>query len=198
MLGALKTMHAAAVHSSGRCLQRGLTLVELIVTLVIVGVLLTLAVPSFSEAVARERLRGANAQLVTDLKFARSEAIQRGEAVRVDFRSNPSASCYAIYAINAGGTCDCLQGTEQCVAGENGVQVELLKIVALPQGQGVSLTTQPSAIIINQERAFHTAELVVTLTGQRGTQLMTSLSTRGSIVTCSPNATMPGVPACPL
>lgn len=177
--------------------MRGLTLVELIVTMVIVGVLLTLAVPSFSEAIARERLRGVNLQLVTDLKFARSEAIQRGEAVRVDFRSSSSASCYAIYAINAGGTCDCLQGTEQCVAGENGVQVQLLKIVALPQAQGVSLTTEPSAININQERAFHTAALAVTLTGQRGLQLMTSLSTRGSIMTCSPNETMPGVPACP-
>lgn len=198
MLGALKAMYVAAVHSPSRRLQRGLTLVELIVTLVIVGVLLTLAVPSFSEAIARERLRGVNAQLVTDLKFARSESIQRSEAVSVDFRSNSSASCYAIYAINAGGTCDCLQGAEQCVAGETGVPVELLKIVALPQAQGVSLTTQPSEIKIHHLRAFHTAELSVTLTGQRGMQLMTLLTTQGSIVTCSPNGTMPGVPACPL
>lgn len=177
---------------------RGLTLVELIVSLVIVGVLLTLAVPAFNEAVARERLRGVNAQLVTDLKFARSEAIQRGEAVRVDFRSNASLSCYAIYAINTGGTCDCRQGLEQCVAGENGAPVVLLKLVSLPEAQGVSLASEPGSVNINQERAFHTAALAVTLTGQRGMRLMTSLSTRGSIVTCSPNQTVPGVPSCPL
>lgn len=196
MLGAVKIMPFAAIPFGHNRRSRGLTLVELIVTMVIVGTLLTLAVPSFNEAIARERLRGVNAQLVTDMKFARSEAIQRGEAVRVDFRSSSSSSCYAIYAINAGGTCDCLQGAEQCVAGENGVQVQLLKLVTLPQAQGVSVTTQPSAININQERAFHTADLSVTLTGQRGLQLMTSVSTRGSIATCSPNDTMPGVPPC--
>lgn len=61
----------------------GFTLVELITVMAIVGILAALAGPSFSEMIARQRLRTGAFDLVGDLLLARSEAIKRGENVTV-------------------------------------------------------------------------------------------------------------------
>lgn len=53
----------------------GLTLIELMITIAVVGVLLALAAPSFYEFMLVQRLKGVNAELVTDLQLARSEAV---------------------------------------------------------------------------------------------------------------------------
>ncbi|MBL0296209.1 MAG: hypothetical protein IPQ21_03190 [Betaproteobacteria bacterium] len=69
----------AATHA------RPLTLVELMVVVAVVAIVLTLAAPSFRDFILLQRLKGINAQLVTDLQFARSEAVARGTLMRVQF-----------------------------------------------------------------------------------------------------------------
>ena len=61
--------------------QRGVTLMEVMIVVGIVGVLLAFAVPSFQEFVARNRLDGAAQDLMTSLQLARSEATRRGAQV---------------------------------------------------------------------------------------------------------------------
>lgn len=65
--------------------QRGLTLIELLVTISIAAILLTIAVPSFQDFLARNRLDGATSDFMASLAYARSEAIRRG--VRVTMRN---------------------------------------------------------------------------------------------------------------
>ena len=60
---------------------RGLSLVELLAALVILSVLVSLAVPSFSQMLAEQRLRQAGSELRVSLATARSEAIKRNEGV---------------------------------------------------------------------------------------------------------------------
>lgn len=60
---------------------RGFTLIEVLVTLTVLGVLATLAAPSFQKVVAKQRLRSAAYDLMSDLTLARSEAIKRGTPV---------------------------------------------------------------------------------------------------------------------
>lgn len=171
-------------------------MVELLVALVIMGVVLTLAVPAFNDLVARERLRGIHAQLLVDLKYARSEAVQRNERMSVDFRSSSGMSCYSIYAMVSGGECDCLQGSEQCLAGPYGASLSLVKLVQLPSSSGVSLTTNATRVQINPLRGSHSTALTISLRSARGPQLVTTVNERGVVTTCSPEASMPGVPAC--
>ncbi len=90
---------------------RGFTLIELMIVVAVVAVILTLAAPSFRDLILMQRLRGINAQLVTDLSFARSEAISRGTFVQVRFQTVAgSMSCYSIASRPDGGTgnqCNC-------------------------------------------------------------------------------------------
>jgi type IV fimbrial biogenesis protein FimT len=104
---------------------RGFTIVELMITVAVVAVLATLAAPSLYDFILVQRLKSINAQLVTDMQFARSEAVSRFEArgddasqsvdVQVIFRpaaNGATMSCYSIYtdsSANPRNRCDCTQ-----------------------------------------------------------------------------------------
>lgn len=72
----------AARHSrqSGRR-QSGFTMIELMVTIALMGVLATLAAPRFTQMIERWRVRQAAENMVSSLYYARSEAIKRGGGV---------------------------------------------------------------------------------------------------------------------
>ena len=71
---------------------QGFTLVELVTTLAVAGILLSLAVPSFSQFVKNNRLITQANDFVTALNVARSEAIRRGNRVTLCKSSN-QVSC---------------------------------------------------------------------------------------------------------
>jgi type IV fimbrial biogenesis protein FimT len=61
----------------------GFTLLELIVAISIAGILMALAIPSFSDMIRNNRLTTYTNELVTALNVARSEAVKRGQQVVV-------------------------------------------------------------------------------------------------------------------
>lgn len=65
----------------GYARDRGFTLVELIITVVIAGILAATAVPAFTNFVRNQRLVGQVNDFVGDLMYARSEAIKRGNNI---------------------------------------------------------------------------------------------------------------------
>ena len=89
---------------------KAFTLIELMIVVALIAIIVTLAAPSFRDMILMQRLRGINAQLVTDLAFARSEAVSRGTFMQMRFQSNSAMSCYIIYArtdANSTSMCDC-------------------------------------------------------------------------------------------
>jgi len=65
--------------------QRGFTLIELMVTVGLIGIVVSLAVPSFMGSLPRIRLRSATRALSSDIRRARSEAISRNKLIYVVF-----------------------------------------------------------------------------------------------------------------
>jgi len=61
----------------------GFTLIELMVTVSIAAILIGMAIPSFTDTIASNRLTANANEMVTALNFARSEAIKRGTQVTI-------------------------------------------------------------------------------------------------------------------
>lgn len=74
-------------------LQRGFTLIELIVTLVVASILLTMAVPGFTALIKNNRMTAQVNGLVVSLNLARSEAVKRGVSVTVCKRNSAGDDC---------------------------------------------------------------------------------------------------------
>ena len=68
---------------SGENSHAGFTLVELVVTISIVGVLAALAAPAFRELIAGQRVQAAASDLYTGLVRARSEALKQNVDVTI-------------------------------------------------------------------------------------------------------------------
>ncbi len=70
----------------------GFTLIELVVTVAIVGIVSALGVPSFQSMLNQSRVTSLANELTTSLNLARSEAIKRGVQVTVCKSANPTAT----------------------------------------------------------------------------------------------------------
>lgn len=72
--------------------QLGFTLLELMVTLSVAGILTAIAIPSFTETIKNNRMTAQVNEFVTALNFTRGEAIKRG--VRVSMcKSSDAMTC---------------------------------------------------------------------------------------------------------
>lgn len=84
---------SAARRETGRSLlarvttQKGFTLIELMATIAILAIVLTIATPSFNNIILSNRIDSVAQELRGSLQLARSEAVKRKERVRV-CRSN--------------------------------------------------------------------------------------------------------------
>jgi Tfp pilus assembly protein FimT len=76
--------------------QRGITLLEGMLVASIIGLLASIALPSYLESIDRKRLEGASEAVLSDLRWARSEAIKRNVPVRMSFVTEPGAWGYTV------------------------------------------------------------------------------------------------------
>lgn len=72
--------------------QNGVTLIELMVTLSIVAVMLTIAVPGLQQFMISGKLSSIATDFISTLQFARSEAVKRGASVTI-CPSSDGATC---------------------------------------------------------------------------------------------------------
>ncbi len=85
--------------------RQGFTLTELMITVAIIGILASLAVPSFQDMIERNRLKEAVEGLKSDLMFARTEAIKRSQNVVIS--RSPGDAGEWCYGLNVAANCDC-------------------------------------------------------------------------------------------
>ncbi len=72
--------------------QSGLTIIELMITLVVAAVLISLAVPNFRLLIQNNRITGATNDFLAVLNLARAEAVKRGATVLICRTDDPQAA----------------------------------------------------------------------------------------------------------
>jgi len=71
--------------------ESAFTLVELMITIAVAAVVLTLGVPSFGRIIEQNQLSAYTNQLVSSLNFARSEAVRRNKSIKICHSNNATA-----------------------------------------------------------------------------------------------------------
>ncbi len=185
---------------------RGLTVIELMIVVALLGVLVALVAPSMRGMMTAQRVRGINAALVTDLQYARSEAARRNQDVGVAFQATGSMSCYVAFVDVAPTTpaCDCtLTPGNVCSGGR-----QEIKTVQVPLSDGVAFSvTSAGGPVVNFSRSSGALlpatpggampdAFEVGVTGTPRGQLRTTVNVAGRPTVCSPDASIAGVPPC--
>jgi type IV fimbrial biogenesis protein FimT len=111
--------------AAGRA-ERGFNLIELMVTLTVLGVLVAMGLPEFTKFIRDMKLGGMASDLRADVQYARSESIRRNARVLVCPRASATATTCATtvaattwangwlvcYDLDADGACDATSATD--------------------------------------------------------------------------------------
>lgn len=164
--------------------QQGLTIVTRLLVVAIIGILASLALPSFQDATDKYRLKGAVDALRGDLQFARLQAINSKQTVFINF-STGASWCYGM---KLGSACTC------ATAGSCD-----LKQIDSTNVTGATLTT----ITFASDPSFDPVRGLASPAGNAvfqsplGKQAQVKLSLVGKVDICTPaGASSAGYPAC--
>lgn len=109
--GVLAMKSKSFLVNARRCaLERGFSLVELMVTVAVLSLLMTLAVPSFAEWIQNSRIRTAAESIQNGLQVARAEAVRRN--ARVEFALVGTGGGWVVRFAGGGATIQERSGSE--------------------------------------------------------------------------------------
>lgn len=172
--------------------QHGMTLIEVIIVIGILGILASLAIPSYQGFHERYRLEGYAMALVTDIHYVRSESVAQNRGLRISFGTDAGGTCYLIHSGNAT-SCSCSSdGTAQCTDTTNSIQ----KSVALATSLGIRLQSNVTSILFDPSRGTTTPTGSITFIGQSGNSIRQVVNIMGRTWTCSPQGTVSGYKVC--
>ncbi len=155
--------------------QRGVTIVESLMVLVVAAISLGAAVPGFQQSRLQRHLDGAAAQLETDIHLARSRAVAENRNLRMSFLQDEHGSCYLVHSGDTS-SCTCAaDGRAECSNGE-----PVARSVRFSARQPVKLqanvrsitfspqlgTSTPTGTLKLQTSATHTVHAVVNVMGR--------------------------------
>lgn len=183
--------HLRRPNLGQRRAQAGVTLVESMVTVSVLGVLTGLAVPGFEGAVQRRHLEGAAAQLETDIHYARLQAVARNVPLRISFESGAAGSCYVIHT-GAANQCSCAGGSAAVCQGT--AQAE--RSVQFPAGGPVSLKSNSRSILFEPLKGTSTPTATLQLSTRQGAAIHQVMNIMGRVRSCSPAPALSGYRAC--
>ena len=177
----------------------GFTLIEMIATVAVLAVLVTVGIPSFQETIDKRRLTGAAEQLQADLQYARSEAIKRNGNVFVNFTASGSNWCYGISTT----TCNCNTTSCQLDTVEKEVNQDGFRNISLGvtnmTGNNLNFEPRRGLVSMNNNAAPIVTGTVTLTSSSSSKSLRIDVSRLGRVKLCSPSGSgnLSGYPTCP-
>jgi len=126
--------------------SRGFTLLELVWSLVIVGIVMALAMPGYGKFRESMSLKQANAQVLQDVRRARQLAVTRHAPVVVRFGAPPSVSNITSYTIHVDTNADGVAQSTEMITPRNMPTGTRLSAVSLTPVD--SLRFEPSGLLL--------------------------------------------------
>jgi type IV fimbrial biogenesis protein FimT len=196
--------------------MRGVTLLELLISVSIMGIIISLAAPNFSQFGDNQRLIGAAEQVYEHMQQARSDAVSRNVTTYLNYAADgtttwtygmssvtslcnvaltdPTAASACVMVVDDGdGTLD---------PGDASVDAGDLVLYRYPRGEftDVAMTTTlfssgTTQILFDAIRGTSTSGRV-TLTGGNGNSLRVDISPLGRVSICSPSGTIENYRTC--
>lgn len=183
----------------------GFTLIELIVTIAVLAIILTVAVPSFQDFFERGRLRGAADAATALVATARGEAVKTGRNVTISFSGTTASWCLGAIqqetpdpgdAYEDDVDCDCTVVNECLVDGVERVMRSSdfggVTLSAVPTTNNFTMDGKQGAVVGLETRQ-------ATLVSPNGSyRLQLDISPMGQSRLCVPSGqrVMPGFPSC--
>lgn len=137
--------------------QRGVSLIEALVALVIGGILLAMAAPSFSNWIAGSRIRATAEGLLAGLQYARSEATTRNTQVRFQLVNslgstclrNNSGSAWVVDVVDADASADSVENRCNSAPSDT-VAPSILQVRAGTEtGAGTAVNADANQVVFN-------------------------------------------------
>lgn len=172
-----------------RSRQRGLTLVEALMTTAVLAVTTGTALPSLTSMAQRHRLEGATAQLETEMQYARSLAVTDRRAVRFSFNADEAGSCYVIHTGSAG-ACRC-EGEGAVCTGD----ASAIRAVTYRAADGLRVTSNSASFMFDPTKGTVTPTATIQVGNARGDTLKLVVNILGRVRSCTTTG-MPGHKAC--
>lgn len=182
-------------RASGR--PSGFTLLEMLITVALVVLLVSLAAPSIRELLAVQRLQNVHAALVTDLQLVRSEAVRQRQPLIFEVGGDATMSCYILRtSAFGGGGCSCLRAPGSACQGA----FREIRTVQIPSSTGVTLTASSSAAGIAtfepHDGSSQPGDLRIDLNSTVRGAIRVNVNAVGRVSSCSPDGSVRQVPRC--
>lgn len=137
--------------------QRGVSFIEVMVVLVIMGVLLAVAAPSFSSWIAGTRIRSTAEGVLAGLQYAKSEATTRNTQVRFQLTTTLDATCarsttsgnWVVDVVDADANADSVENRCNSAPSDT-VAPSILQVRSVTEtGRGVVINAGASQVVFN-------------------------------------------------
>jgi type IV fimbrial biogenesis protein FimT len=192
--------------------QRGFTIVELMIVLIILGILVVMAAPSFVDTLDRRRVINATQALTAQVQQARSIAVTRNRDVSLVI-TQASATDWC-FGLTDAASCDCTlvdqEDADACTVGipdaADPSQIDRVLVradqAAFP---GVTLTMAESPMTLTFEptrgiRRGGGGDVSMDFESPRDLQTRVTVGRLGRVSTCSPSGAtlLAGIEPCPV
>ena len=180
--------------TTARSAQRGVSFLESLAALTVLALTLGTVAPSMSALRDRRHLEGAAAQLATDVRLARSQAVAHGASVRLSLATGSTGTCYIVHTGPAA-DCRCSEGATGPEAVCGG-RATLLRAGTFAADGPLALSSSSGSMLFDANRGTVTPTGTWRMQLRGGPAIHQVVNIMGRARACSPAGAMPGYPVC--